>query len=109
MSDTPDKAQPTEAVAFDPFADDEEPGTEAVAFDPFADDGDDAEGWDSDGETDYSAMGEMAGLLQDLDKLRKGGKREDTSQRSREAPQIKALSPHHGSQEKDECGRPRCL
>ena len=73
MSDTPEEAQPTEAVAFDPFADDEEPATEAVAFDPFAD----------DDETDYSAMGEMAGLLQDLDKLRKGGNREDTSQRSR--------------------------
>ena len=28
-----DDVQPTEAVAFDPFADDE-PGTEAVAFDP---------------------------------------------------------------------------
>ena len=75
MSDTPDKAQPTEAVAFDPFADDEEPATEAVAFDPFAD--------EDEAEADYSAMGEMAGLLQDLDKLRKGGKRDDTSQRSR--------------------------
>ena len=77
--------QRTEAVAFDPFADEEEednPGTEAVAFDPFADDDDD-DGWDSDGETDYSAMGEMAGLLKDLDKLRKGGNREDPSQRSR--------------------------
>ena len=63
--------QHTEAVAFDPFADEEddaEPGTEAVAFDPFADD-----------ETDYSAMGEMAGLLKDLDELRRGGNREDTS------------------------------
>ena len=32
--------QRTEAVPFDPFADedDAEPGTEAVAFDPFADD-----------------------------------------------------------------------
>ncbi|WP_282939249.1 hypothetical protein, partial [Corynebacterium auriscanis] len=28
----------TEAVAFDPFADDDEAHTEAVAFDPFADD-----------------------------------------------------------------------
>ena len=76
--------QRTEAVPFDPFADedDAEPGTEAVAFDPFADD-DDEDGWDSDGETDYSAMGEMAGLLKDLDKLRKGGNREDPSQRSR--------------------------
>lgn len=72
--------QHTEAVAFDPFADedDTDPGTEAVAFDPFADD----EEPETDGETDYSAMGEMAGLLKDLDKLRKG-KREDTSQRSR--------------------------
>ena len=77
MSDTPEDAQPTEAVAFDPFADDEEPATEAVAFDPFADEDED------EAETDYSAMGEMAGLLQDLDKLRKGGKRDDTSQRSR--------------------------
>ena len=84
MSEKPAEPQRTEAVAFDPFADDEEPGTEAVAFDPFADDGDDAEGWDSDGETDYSAMGEMAGLLKDLDKLRRGGNREDTSQRSRQ-------------------------
>lgn len=79
--------QRTEAVAFDPFADDEddaEPGTEAVAFDPFADDNEDwDDDWDSDGETDYSAMGEMAGLLKDLDKLRKGGNREDPSQRSR--------------------------
>lgn len=72
--------QQTEAVAFDPFADDDEPGTEAVAFDPFADED---EQWDSDGGTDYSAMGEMAGLLKDLDQLRKGGNREDTSQRSR--------------------------
>lgn len=77
MSDTPEEAQPTEAVAFDPFADDEEPATEAVAFDPFADEDED------EAETDYSAMGEMAGLLQDLDKLRKGGKHDDTSQRSR--------------------------
>ena len=78
--------QHTEAVAFDPFADeeDEEPGTEAVAYDPFADDDEDwDDDWGSDGETDYSAMGEMAGLLKDLDKLRVGGNREDTSQRSR--------------------------
>ena len=77
--------QHTEAVAFDLFADeeDEEPGTEAVAYDPFADDENSDDDWGSDGETDYSAMGEMAGLLKDLDKLRKGGNREDTSQRSR--------------------------
>lgn len=31
----------TEAVAFDPFADDSEPGTVATPFDPFADDDDD--------------------------------------------------------------------
>lgn len=83
------EARDTEAVPFDPFADDDtddeddaedaEPGTEAVTFDPFADDEDDA--GDSLGE--YSSMGEMAGLLKDLDKLRKGSGREDTSQRSR--------------------------
>ena len=75
-----DDVQPTEAVAFDPFADDE-PGTEAVAFDPFADDDD----LDDDSDAEYAGLGEMAGLLKDLDKLRKGSGREDTSQRSRQA------------------------
>ncbi|WP_297586866.1 serine/threonine protein kinase [uncultured Corynebacterium sp.] len=64
----------TEAVPYDPFADDE-PGTEAVPFDPFADE-------DSDG-TDFSELGEMAGLLKDLDDLRRGSVKEDTSSRSR--------------------------
>ncbi len=62
----------TEAVAFDPFADEEEPGTEAVAFDPFAD--------DDEEEDTGSSYGDMAGLLKDLNKLRR---KEDTSQRSR--------------------------
>ena len=46
--------QHTEAVAFDPFADedDTDPGTEAVAFDPFADD----EEPETDGETDYLSL-----------------------------------------------------
>ncbi|AIJ34253.1 serine/threonine protein kinase PknG [Corynebacterium imitans] len=70
----PDAEPATEAVAFDPFADDE-PGTEAVPFDPFADE-------DSDG-TDFSELGEMAGLLKDLDDLRRGSVKEDTSSRSR--------------------------
>ena len=76
-----DKDQPTEAVAFDPFADDDDdaPGTEAVAFDPFADDDE-----DEDSDAAYAGLGEMAGLLKDLDKLRKGSGREDTSQRSRQ-------------------------
>ncbi|OEX94005.1 serine/threonine protein kinase [Corynebacterium sp. BCW_4722] len=77
----------TEAVAFDPFADDpdnpddaEDTGTEAVVFDPFADD----DGEDSDELfADSGSFGEMAGLLKDLNKLRKGGAKEDTSQRSR--------------------------
>ena len=69
----------TEQDSQDPL----EQRTEAVAFNPFADDNEDwDDDWDSDGETDYSAMGEMAGLLKDLDKLRKGGNREDTSQLS---------------------------
>ena len=73
----PDAEPATEAVAFDPFADDE-PGTEAVPFDPFADEDDE----DSDG-TDFSELGEMAGLLKDLDDLRRGSVKEDTSSRSR--------------------------
>ena len=70
----PDAEPATEAVPYDPFADDE-PGTEAVPFDPFADE-------DSDG-TDFSELGEMAGLLKDLDDLRRGSVKEDTSSRSR--------------------------
>lgn len=49
-----DDVQPTEAVAFDPFADDldDDPGTEAVAFDPFADDDD----LDDDSDAEYSTL-----------------------------------------------------
>ncbi|GAA1166330.1 Serine/threonine-protein kinase PknG [Corynebacterium glaucum] len=101
---------PTEAVLYDPFADDdddaddddaddddagddgggfeqEEPDTEAVAFDPFA--VDDNEAVDEDDEDSgisdaaYAELGDMAGLLKDLEKLRRGGGREETSQRSR--------------------------
>lgn len=58
--------------------------TQAVPFDPFADDDlededlDDLENGDS-----YAELGDMAGLLKDLDDLRRGGGREETSQRSR--------------------------
>ena len=84
-----EEPQATEAVAFDPFADDEDdetPGTdeaevpeatEAVAFDPFADDDEEdttdstvVEGLD---ESDlYGSAGEYAGLLKDLGELRAG-------------------------------------
>ncbi|WP_115685795.1 serine/threonine protein kinase [Corynebacterium senegalense] len=79
--------EPTEAVLYDPFADD--PATEAVAFDPFADDEDDDEDAtdrhlvDSGPGEEYAGLGDMAGLLKDLDKLREGGSQEDSSQRSR--------------------------
>lgn len=53
----------------------EEPATEAVAFDPFAD--------DAPSESTYAELGDMAGLLRDLDELRRGGERNATSQRSR--------------------------
>ncbi len=59
------------------MADDKGQPTEAVAFDPFADD-------DEDSDAAYAGLGEMAGLLKDLDKLREGSGREDTSQRSRQ-------------------------
>ncbi|WP_257203208.1 serine/threonine protein kinase [Corynebacterium cystitidis] len=79
----------TEAVAFDPFADDEdcgtelggtEPATAAVAFDPFADDdyGDD--------DDEYTDLGELSHLLKDLDSLRDSHgsqEQEDTSTRAR--------------------------
>lgn len=65
-----------------------EPATEAVAFDPFADeDTEDTEDTDGVGGADdaaYAELGDMAGLLKDLDQLR--GSRTDrgtTSQRSR--------------------------
>ena len=69
-----EEPQATEAVAFDPFADDEdEPeATAAVAFDPFADD-DDEESTDSTHVPDiHGSDGEYAGLLKDLGALRAG-------------------------------------
>ena len=105
---------PTEAVLYDPFVDDdddaddddaddddaddddagddggfsqEEPDTEAVAFDPFAEDDDEAVDEDDEdsgiSDAAYAELGDMAGLLKDLEKLRRGGGREETSQRSR--------------------------
>ncbi|WP_066523972.1 serine/threonine protein kinase [Corynebacterium bouchesdurhonense] len=53
----------------------EEPATEAVAFDPFAE--------DTPSDSTYAELGDMAGLLRDLDELRRGGERNATSQRSR--------------------------
>ncbi|MCP1387627.1 protein kinase [Corynebacterium sp. TA-R-1] len=76
----------TEAVLFDPFADEDEegPGTEAVAFDPFADDDEDeTTGSVALSDSAYAGLGDMAGLLKDLDQLRQGGGRNQTSQRSR--------------------------
>ncbi|MEX3504631.1 tetratricopeptide repeat protein [Corynebacterium sp. LK2510] len=99
-SRTPD-SDPTEAVAFDPFADEDDdtaapstapgqeaaaadPATEAVAFDPFADDDStDTHFVDTTGSEEYAGLGDIAQLLRDLDKLREGTSKEDTSQRSR--------------------------
>ena len=53
----------------------DEPATEAVAFDPFAD--------DTPSDSAYAELGDMAELLRDLDELRRGGERNATSQRSR--------------------------
>lgn len=53
----------------------EEPATEAVAFDPFAD--------DTPSDSTYAELGDMAELLRDLDELRRGGERNAASQRSR--------------------------
>ncbi|MEX3517444.1 tetratricopeptide repeat protein [Corynebacterium camporealensis] len=68
----------TQAVQYDPFADDDaEPGTSAVPFDPFADEDDeDDEGLGSDAD-------DIAALLADLDHLRDRPHKEDPSQRSR--------------------------
>lgn len=67
----------TQAVQYDPFADDEsEPGTSAVAFDPFADEDEDDEGLGTDAD-------DIAALLADLDNLRDRPHKEDPSQRSR--------------------------
>ena len=88
--EAPAAPEATEAVLFDPFADDEDPATEAVPYDPFADDADDGEDEDTErhhvdsapGE-EYAGLGDMAGLLKDLDKLREARARESSSQRSR--------------------------
>ncbi|AVH89083.1 Protein kinase family protein [Corynebacterium camporealensis] len=67
----------TQAVQYDPFADDEsEPGTSAVAFDPFADEDEDDEALGTDAD-------DIAALLADLDNLRDRPHKEDPSQRSR--------------------------
>ncbi|MDR7330346.1 serine/threonine protein kinase [Corynebacterium guangdongense] len=103
----------TEAVAFDPFADDEDEGdadygqgataadtdahplTEAVAFDPFADDDEDEDSepqtsssWSGTSHDDADAVAdeEIAQLIQELDDIREGRAaptKEDASERSR--------------------------
>lgn len=77
---------PTEAVAYDPFADGEH-ATEAVAFDPFALDDDDGDGdgayQDLDSLDGLDDMDDMALLLKDLDALREGSRKEDTLTRAR--------------------------
>ena len=91
-------SEATEAVAYDPFADDDEDdaaaqGTAAVAFDPFADDDDEDE--DSGAASTYTDPDNIAALIKDLGVLRDkrekhrngGGKNSalmDTSQRSRQ-------------------------
>lgn len=64
-------AAATEAVAYDPFADDEledeDEGTSAVAFDPFADDDDDTDGHSEESFTDSD---NIAALIKDLGVLR---------------------------------------
>ncbi|WPF65902.1 MULTISPECIES: serine/threonine protein kinase [unclassified Corynebacterium] len=65
----------TEAVPFDPFADEEDaPATAAVPFDPFADEED----------TDAEEVGDIAALLSDMGSLRDAATaRMDTSERAR--------------------------
>lgn len=63
--DTAATGPATQAVAYDPFADDEDTGTTAVAFDPFADDEDDA------GSTEEDAA--IAALIESMTNLRPGG------------------------------------
>ncbi|WP_018297266.1 serine/threonine protein kinase [Corynebacterium lubricantis] len=83
----------TEAVKFNPFAGDEDAGTSAVAFDPFADDDDDEA---STG--DYDSLGDLGGLLKDLDQLRDShAQPEDTSERSRREA-ISTFRELHGTQ-----------
>ena len=103
LDDAPlDDGPTTAAVAFDPFADEDEEGTAAVAFDPFAaedEPGDDAgtsavafdpfadEDEDGDGSIDPD---HISSLLADLDNIRAQREQqrvqksqEDSSQRSR--------------------------
>lgn len=66
----------TEAVPFDPFADeDEEPATAAVPFDPFAD--------DEDEDTEGTEIGGIAALIDDMGSLRDAAARMDASERAR--------------------------
>lgn len=73
---TDKEQEKTEAVAFDPFADDEESAaTSAVPFDPFADDDDDVPEEDA---------GSIAALIEDMTNIRDSKPRvEDSSERSR--------------------------
>ncbi|WP_179948282.1 serine/threonine protein kinase [Corynebacterium liangguodongii] len=66
----------TDPVIHAPTSD--HPATEAVAFDPFALDDD-----DETSEGVYAGLGDMAELFKDLDALRGGGQPEDSSTRSR--------------------------
>ncbi len=67
----------TQAVPFDPFADEE--GTSAVAFDPFADE----DGADAD--SDFNDPDNIGALIAELGQLRDRRKQEDASERSRRA------------------------
>ena len=95
--------EPTQAVHFDPFADEpadpanpadpaEYPGTEAVAFDPFADDEDDFHD---------EPLGDMAGLLKEMESQRSRLKALDTFRErrgARRASRVVALSLIHISE-----------
>ncbi|MFS0394019.1 serine/threonine protein kinase, partial [Corynebacterium striatum] len=65
-----DNAEPaTQAVPYDPFADEDEVGTSAVAFDPFADEDDESdEGADVAGT--YTDPDNIAALIAELGQLR---------------------------------------
>ncbi|HAT1151383.1 TPA: protein kinase [Corynebacterium striatum] len=81
-----DNAEPaTQAVPYDPFADEDEVGTSAVAFDPVADEDDESdEGADVAGT--YTDPDNIAALIAELGQLRdrrKQEQHEDASQRSR--------------------------
>ena len=88
-----DTGAATEAVAFDPFADDDDEfgdadgdnqRTDAVAFDPFADEDD-----NDDSEAAFTDPDNIAALIKDLGQLRDRNEKQsgdllDTSQRSRQ-------------------------